>query len=79
MVTDTRSRTTVATAGSLTDVQRGIAEAMVVGLVPSELTKARLDDSCIDGSHSLRATLPDSHPQFEATEPGLRRFRVTVL
>lgn len=72
MVTDIRSRTvTVATAaGSLTDVQRGNAEAMavvVVGLSPLELTKARRVDSGIDGFHSRRPTLPDSHTEFGDT------------
>lgn len=62
MVTDTRSRTTVAAVGSLTDVQRGNAEAMVECLLgPSELTKARRDGSGIDGFRSRQPTLPDSH------------------
>lgn len=57
----------MATAGSLTDVQRGTAEAMVEGLGPAELTKARRDDSGIDGFRSRRSTLLDFHTYFVVT------------
>lgn len=56
MVANAKSRTTVAAAGSLTDVALGNAEAMVVSLGPSELTQVRRDDG-IDGYQTAIPTL----------------------